>query len=366
MNKKWIAGGAAVLVFGGLLLAQSDDNDVVIRTGTTLVQIPVSVRDSKGNYVNGLTPIDFQLLDEGIPQSNVKLDVASYPMSLVIAVQTNSSTAQILPGIRKSASLFVPLVAGETGEIALVAFDHRVQDITPFTSNPDELKKGFDALKPGSTPHHLDDAAMHGINLLRSRGKDQTRKKVLIIISETRDSGSSFSPRDVLTNAEQANVQIYTVEMNHFLNALTKKTEPNRPNPTPPEQRNSLPMGVLQTSTSDAQVNMGNITPLFKEIFEQVKSIFVPNSHEVYAKFTGGREQSFSSISGLEDAVARIGEEIHSQYLLTYAPPQNAAAGYHQVEVKVLTAANYKITTRQGYWWAPKGPTEPKGSAPAK
>ena len=111
---------------------------------------------------------------------------------------------------------------------------------------------------------------------------------------------------------------------------------------------------------------MGNITPLFKEIFEQVKSIFVPNSHEVYAKFTGGREQSFASISGLEEAVTRIGEEIHSQYLLTYTPAGNSAAGYHQVEVKVLSAANYKITTRQGYWWAPNAPDASKGSAPAK
>src|SRR5690242_8635540 len=101
MNKKWIAGGAAVLVLGGLLLAQDDEETQIFRTGTTLVQIPVSVRDAKGDYVNGLAPVDFQLLDEGIPQANVKLDVTSHPMSLMIVVQANSTAAQLLPTVKK-------------------------------------------------------------------------------------------------------------------------------------------------------------------------------------------------------------------------------------------------------------------------
>ena len=188
--------------------------------------------------------------------------------------------------------------------------------------------------------------------MLRNRGKD--RKKVLIIISETRDNGSAFSPRDVLTNAEFSNVEIYTVSMNHLLNQLTTKAEPNRPNPVPPEARGQLPMGVIQTGTTDAQTNMGNWTPIFKEIFTLVKGIFVPNSHEVYTKFTGGREQNFVTMSGLEEAIQNIGEEVHSQYLLTFNPPSDARAGYHEVTVRVLSAANLEIRTRPGYWIAPR------------
>lgn len=368
MNKKWIAGVAAILAIGGLLLAQDDADIPVLKGGTTLVQIPVSVRDADGNYINGLTQVDFQLLDEGIPQTNVKLDVESHPISLVVIVQANSRAEQLLPSVKKSASLFGPIVAGETGEIALIAFDHRVQVLTPFTSNPDQVKNAFNQLKAGSSVHHLDDAAMEAINMLRLRAGSRSRKKVLVIISETRDQGSAFTPRDVLTNAEQSDVQIYTVSMNRAFNALTSKTEPNRPNATPPEQRNPLPMGVLQTSTTDAQVNVGNMAPAFKEIFEQIKGIFVQNSHEVYTKFTGGREQNFASLSGLEEAVSRIGEEIHSQYLLTYSPSDSNKAGYHNVEVRVLTNPNYKISTRSGYWAAPKVPDPPavKGSGSAK
>jgi len=362
MRKLLIAAIAASAILAGLLVAQApappEIDTPIFRSDVVNVQVPVTVRDTKGNFVNGLAPVDFQLLDEGIPQP-VKLDVAVHPISLVIAVQSDATARQILPTVQKTASIFAPLVAGETGEVAVIGFDHRVQVHTPFTSNAEEIKAGFAKLKPGSNQHHLDDAAMESVRMLAKRGKD--RKKVLILISETRDVGSAVNPRDVMTQAEFSDVQIYSVSMNHLMNQLTTQAEPNRPNPVPPEYRGNLPMGVMRTGTTDAQTNMGNYTPIFKEIFTLVKGIFVPNSLEVYTKFTGGREQNFVSLSGLEEAVQQIGEEIHSQYLLTFAPT-SAEGGYHEITVKVLTAPNLKIAARTGYWIAPRGP----GQAPPK
>lgn len=315
------------------------------------VQVPVTVRDREGNLINGLAPVDFQLLDEGIPQP-ITLDITAHPISLVVAIQADSTAREALPIVQKSASLFVPLVAGETGEIAVIGFDHRIQVLTPFTSNGDEIKAAFGKLKAGSSQHHLDDAAMEAVRMLKVRGKD--RRKVLILISETRDKGSAVTPRDVLTEVEFANVQVYPVEMNHFINQITTQAEPNRPKALSPEGRAPLPMGILQTGTTDAQTNMGNWVPIFPEIFALVKGIFIPNSLEVYSKFTGGSEQNFVSVTGLEDAIARIGEELHSQYMLTFRPT-NPKGGYHEIVVNVNAAANLKISTRTGYWMAPRG-----------
>lgn len=356
MRKLWIV--ALPVVLTGLLIAQDAIETPIFRADVVNVQVPVTVRDAKGNYVNGLAPVDFQLLDEGVPQL-VKLDVAAHPISMVIAVQTDSTARQILPTVQKTASIFGPLVAGETGEIAVVGFDHRVMVHTPFTSNQEEIKAGFAKLKPGSAQHHLDDAAMEGVRMLNKRGKD--RKKVLILISETRDKGSAVTPRDVVTQAEFSDVQIYAVSMNHLLNQLTTQAEPNRPNPVPPEFRPNLPMGTIRTGTTDAQTNFGNYTPIIKEIFALVKGLIVPNSLEVYTKLTGGREQNFVSLGGLEEAVQLIGEEIHSQYLLTFAPTSKEG-GYREITVIVPTAPSLKITARTGYWIAPRGPS----AAPAK
>ena len=355
MRKLWIAAVFASALLTGLLVAQAPPDRPDITVEVNNVQVPVTVRDGKGNFVNGLAPVDFQLLDQGVPQA-VKLDVATHPISLVIAVQADSTARQILPTVQKTASIFSPLVAGESGEISVISFDHQVTVLAPFTSDQAAIKAGFAKLKPGSSQHHLDDAAMEGIRMLARRGKE--RKKVLILISETRDKGSAVTPRDVLTQAEFSEVQIFAVSMNHLLNQLTTQAEPNRPNPVAPEFRTPLPMGQIRTGTTDAQTNMGNWTPIFAEIFALVKGIFVPNSLEVYTKFTGGREQNFVSLSGLEDAVAQIGEEIHSQYLLTFAPSSDQG-GYHEITVKVLSSSpNLKITSRTGYWIAPRGPKQ--------
>lgn len=354
MRKLWICA-VPVLVTGLLIGQEPPVERPDFGIDVVNVQVPVTVRDSKGNFVNGLAPVDFQLLDQGVPQP-VKLDITAHPISLVIAVQTDQTARQILPTVQKTASLFGPLVAGETGEIAIISFDTYVRVLTPFTSNQEEIKAGFAKLKPQGSLHKLDDAAMEGARMLAKRGKD--RKKVLILISETRDKGSAVTPRDVMTELEFKDIQVYPISMNHLLNQLTTQAEPNRPNPVPPEFRGNLPMGVIRTGTTDAQTNMGNWTPIFKEIFALVKGIFVPNSLEVYSKYTGGREQNFVSLGGLEDAVHEIGEELHSQYLLTFAP-QSQEGGYHEITVRVLTAPNLQISTRTGYWIAPRGPGQP-------
>ncbi len=53
----------------------------------------------------------------------------------------------------------------------------------------------------------------------------------------------------------------------------------------------------------------------------------------------------------LERAVSDIGEELHSQYLLTYNPSNKDEAGFHEIEVRVLKPG-LKVRTRNGYWLA--------------
>src|ERR1700731_1927253 len=114
--------------------------DIVV--GYNFVIAPVTVRDAKGNIVNGLTPLDFELYDNGKLQK-ITEDVASHPMSLVVAVQASANMEKLLPSIRKIGSLFSGLVLGEAGEMAVLSFDHRVQTMTEFTSDPNKISDAF-------------------------------------------------------------------------------------------------------------------------------------------------------------------------------------------------------------------------------
>jgi VWFA-related protein len=353
---------ASMFVAGVLAAQQSQappqadpaaENELTIKIGTTGVQAPVTVLDSDGKLVEGLTALDFRLLDNGKPQK-ITMDLAEHPVSVVVAVQANSSMEKILPQIRKIGSVFDAMVAGETGEVAVLAFDHHNQIMTPFTSDPDMIHQAFKNIKAGSTTSALNDAVMEGLNMLRNRPKEHRR--VLVVISESRDYGSHIRVRDVLTSAEINNIVIYPLDVSHLLTSLTAKQLPNRPSPIPPGGIGGLPGGVVNTPTLDLQMNQnGNFAPLIKEIYTQIKAIFVSNPLEIYSRYSGGREFPFFSQKGLEEAVSEIGKQLHSVYILTYVPNNQDEAGLHTIKVFVdRHGSDLKITTRDGYWWASK------------
>jgi VWFA-related protein len=342
--------GRLIYCFLGVgLLAGQEPPKADIRESFQFVLAPVTVTDRDGRFVNGLTPLDFRLYDNGKSQK-ITEDVASHPISLVVVVQSNAAVEKILPQIQKLGSVIDGLVTGENGEVAVVAFDHRIQTLADFTSDPDKIAAALKKLKPGSWSSRMNDAAMEGVHMLRNR--PATQRRTMLLISESRDNGSEIGYRDVLTSAEFANVVVYSVNMSRVLASLSTQAQPPRPNPIPLEGRHST-AGVIETPTTDSQAAMGNWTPVFTEIFKDVKGIFVPNPLAVYTRYTGGREYSFMTQKTLERAVADIGEELHSQYLLTYSPNNQNEAGFHEIVVQVQHP-DLKIRTRDGYWLAGK------------
>jgi VWFA-related protein len=340
------------LLVAGLASAQDPPraqpgDDIIGRVTSRFVIAPVTVVDRSNKVVTGLTPLDFRLYDNGKLQV-ITEDVATHPISLVVAIQASADTEKILPQIQKTASLYDTLVLGDTGEIAIIGFDHRIQVHTQgFTSDPAKIVEAMKKLKPGSSQARLNDAAMEGINLLKNR--PTTRKRIMLLVSESRDVGSELHVRDVMTAAEFANVVMYSVDMSRLVTQLTTKAEPNRPSAIMPASM-PLPGGNINTPTTDSQNDMGNWVPALKEIFTATKSIFIQNPLEVFTKYSGGRQYSFMTQKGLEQAIADIGDELHGQYLLTYNP-NTREGGFHEIVVQIALP-DLKVRTRNGYWVA--------------
>lgn len=326
--------------------AKEDD---VFRISVTRVLAPVTVTDRDGNFVTGLSAYDFRLFDNGKPQA-ITEDVASHPLSLVVVVQANAATENVIRQVQKLGSVLEGTILGETGEVAVIAFDHRVQTLLPFTSEPGKVGEALKKLKPGSYSANLNDATMQAINMLRTRPTG--RRRAILLISESRDKGSEIRVRDVLTNAEFNDVVIYPVNISHLLTSLTTAPHTAAPDNRPPGAVH-LPAGIVATPTTESQHAMGDYIPIFVEIFKGAKSVFVPNPLEVYAKYTGGREYSFKTQGALERAVSDIGAELHNQYLLTFKPANETEGGFHEITVQILKP-DLKVRTRTGYWIAAK------------
>jgi len=341
-------------VFSAALLAAQEPQGPTFTQVVTNVVAPVIVKDADGAYVNGLEARDFTLLDNGKPQ-DIRLDVSFIPISMVVAVQASSNAEVFLPTIKKIGPLLEGLVLGQQGEAAIVAFDHRMQVKQEFTSDGRLFKTALESIKAGSSNHSMIDAVFHATRMLRSR--PTTHRRVMLLIAETRDKGSEGRMREALLEAQYSNIIIYTVNINRLLTSLTDKGQPPRWDPIPPAGRPRV-ASTPQTPTATAQMtglqgNSMNFTPLFVEIFRQTKAIFFDNPAEVFTKYTGGREYSFINSSTMDRVMTDLGEELHSQYLLSYNPNNQVEGGWHDIKVEVSPKSrNYDIRTRPGYWMA--------------
>ena len=159
----------------------------------------------------------------------------------------------------------------------------------------------------------------------------------------------------MLSQADFAGVAMYSVNISQLIASMTSKAQPNRPSAIPPETQ-MIPIGPaagVQTPTTTAQMDMGNWVPAIKDVFDMAKSVFVPNPLDVYTRYTGGREFSFKNQKTLDHDVQTIGDELHSQYMLTYLPNNQTEGGYHKITVEV-NKPGLKVRTRDGYWLAGK------------
>jgi VWFA-related protein len=345
----------ALLCANGSLGVRAQDNvsDETIKATVNVVLAPVTVLDRRGDYVSGLQPQDFRLQDNGKEQ-NIQVDVAFQPISLVIAVQANDHVEGMLPKIAKIGAMIQPLVIGEQGEAAVMAFDHRFRTMQDFTSDSTKVENALKKITPGSQSSRLIDAVIESVRMLRSRPGN--RRRILLLVSETRDKGSEGKVRDALIDIQMNNVSVYSVDISRMMAGLTSRPTDPRPDTLPPAMHPmppnvpATPTTVMQTTGS--QGGSAEFVPLLVEIFKGTKAIFVDNPPEVFTRGTGGTEYSFGKQKGLEDAISKIGAEIHSQYLISYNPNNKEEGGFHEIKVEVNSADAKTVRTRPGYWLA--------------
>jgi VWFA-related protein len=349
-SRKALWAVAALCVASAVALIAQTTEESTIRSTVSNVLAPTIVLDKDGNYVVGLKPYEFKLYDNDKLQE-IKVDEIFAPISLVVAIQADAKAENALPRIQKIATILHSMVAGEQGEVAIVSFDHRIQMLQDFTTDPDKIDQALKKIKPGSSQSVLTDVVVEATRMLRNRPKD--RRKVLLLIAETRDKGSSLKPREALTSLEVSNVMVYSVNMSRLVNELTAKPPLPRPDPIPPAARH-VPAGGAQTPTTTAQMTGApgygiDFAPLITEIMRSVKAVFVDNPVEVFTRYTGGKEYSFVTQRDLERALGEVSREIHNQYLITYNPNNKAEGGFHKIRVEVARR-DLDVRTRDGYW----------------
>lgn len=306
---------------------------VQFRATSRLVLVPVQVTDAAGKTIEGLTESDFELYDQGVMRK-FRLEPENAPLAVVVAVQTGTVAGPALAKVQKVGSLLQPLVAGERGRIAVLSYSNRVTVRQDFTSDGAKIVETFRAMEPDGDGGAMHDAVLQAVEMLEKLPAG--RRRVLIVIGEGKDRSSNAKLELAVSKAQAANVTVYPASFSAYATAFTSR-------------------GDERFAGSGKRVYDGGGGMNLLTVFREIARSGAQNSHESLAKYTGGMRVSFAKLKGLEEAVQKIGSDLHTQYLLSFQPlpveNAEAAQAYRELRVRVRGApGGTQIRHRPGYW----------------
>ncbi len=385
-GRRGFALGAAAFCFASMraIKAFSQQSVATFTLDTKLVNIYATVRDKRGALVQTLRKEDFQIAENGKPQTiRFFSHENDLPLTLGLLVDTSPSEARMIDQEREASRNFFRTVLDPKKDKAFVIhFDTDVELLEDLTSSLEKLDEALDKLDavnepklhrshdPGSRddeqgpdnssnpqnrrpPHgggdggttHLYDAVyLASTQVLKS----QKGRKALIVIGDGDDMGSSVSAKRAIQTAQQADAMIYCIRIvdkdfgnDHRNHRFTLPVSiPGVPGLGGPGG-GGPPGGPGGGGSGGGGGGQGPDRKEGKKNLEALSSQ------------TGGALFEVSKNVVLGDIYAQIGNELRSQYSLAYTPDANAEPGYRYIQVRVKPKG-LNVQAREGYYSSQK------------
>ena len=292
-----------------------------IRVKVNLVSMPAVVHNGKGVLILDLDKKDFRIFDDGVEQRVEDFEMGGAPISMAIVVETSSRIQALLPAIQRTGILFTQTVLGEGGDATVIGYNDEVDKLLDFTSDEDAIEGTIKNLQQGTTGAKLYDALAEAVAALRNRPAD--RRRVIVTLAEAVDTGSESKLGQVLRDAQQANIIVYSVGLSSTAaQARGPERQGSAPAATPPGTFGLPPApGTIETPDTDA-ARSGNADLLALAVWAVQHATAPIRDHplELATIATGGLYQSTVRDQSIEPAIDAIGGELHAQYTLTYRP----------------------------------------------
>ena len=311
MPRFWVPTALALAVCGAAVAAQEQP---IFRGTSDVVRVFATVTDKDGRLVSTLSKADFELRDEGKPQPLSLFDNTPQPVRLIVMLDVSGSMEGNLPLLRAaSEELFTRLRPDD--RVRVGTFGNDVDISSSFTNDRDSLRRALPTTIVPDAPTPLWRAVDQAMEAFGHEADDTRR--VVLVLSDGKDSGPiNFRQRyvseaDVIDRARREDVMIYSIGMR------SRGARPTTP---------GLGPGGLQAALTADLPDPGLAT-----VAEQ--------SGGGYAEIKFGQD--------LGAAFARVADELHSQYLLGFAPPKRDGK-VHNIEVR-LTQKGLKPRARKSY-----------------
>src|SRR5580658_5823499 len=225
----------------------AQESEPNIRVVVDMVQLNVAVTDNKGNYITGLHPSDFAVVEDGIPQKLATFGEGDEPAYRVVDGSPADGKTAVQAGGQRQATdqklgddlgSLSAMVAGanvfllfdtsnymyrgfvfaqdaiadfvrsleSADKVAFYSYSRDLSRSAPLTPDREAVLRGVRATVAG------DDAALYNCLLLTVKdAAHYTGRKVVVVFSNGPDNSSMVPPEDVAELAQSSGIAIYMI-----------------------------------------------------------------------------------------------------------------------------------------------------------
>jgi VWFA-related protein len=279
------------------------------KTSVNVVTLLATVRDHDGRIISNLTPDDFVVLEDGVPQKIRYFSRESgLPLTVGLLIDTSRSQTRVLDEESGASYKFLDQVLREGKDQAFIThFDTRVETLQGLTSSRVKLASALQELQvPGEAATLLYSAVKDSSQSLML---NQNGRKALILLTDGVAYKDPASIDTAIEFAQRADTIIYSIRFS-----------------------DPVPIGPLRAAFTASMKEHGKL------------------ELERMAKETGGVSFGVTKKQSVDAIYSEIKEALHNQYSIGYTPSRLTPDGrFHKIKLSTRDS-HLVVTTREGYY----------------
>jgi VWFA-related protein len=277
-----------------------------VKINSTLVPIPVSVIDPRGNIITNLRLDEFELRVDGQPRLVSDLTRTETPVRLVMLFDNSGSLDAEREFEKNAAMRFFRRVVRPVDEAAIYSIETDSRLAQPLTSNVGLLEQTIATFGRPAGGTSLFDAILGAANYVRP----YQGRRVLVIVSDGIETTSNVTDfEDVVRHVLGDNCQVFVVQTGLYESANVRALTAERR------------MERLSNQTGGA--------------------VFIPKT-----------------VAELDVAFNEIASDLAHQYILSYYPaPEHRDGRLHEIDIALKSRKDVRVRSRKAYYAPKPGPS---------